>query len=101
MHGAPPSCRAPRAPRRTSPLSPGAPQEDERLLRKLLGKVKVQADTDATAAAHHAAADEAALRAIVAKYKMGDDDIKAIVAWKHAHHVRGRWRVSCCWAEVA
>jgi hypothetical protein len=59
-------------------------QEDERVLRKLLGKIKQQAEQDTSAAAHHAAAEEAALRAIVAKYSVSDLDIKALLEWKHA-----------------
>jgi hypothetical protein len=64
-------------------------QEDERLLRKILGKVKVQAEQDAAAAAHHLAAEEAALRSIVGKYKLSEVDIKALLEWKHAAYVRG------------
>ncbi|KIZ00632.1 hypothetical protein MNEG_7329 [Monoraphidium neglectum] len=59
-------------------------KEDERILRKILGKVKNQAEQDETAKAQHAAADEAALRQILAKYSVADHDIKALLHWKHA-----------------
>ncbi|GBF90802.1 hypothetical protein Rsub_03103 [Raphidocelis subcapitata] len=61
-------------------------KEDERLMRRLLGKVKVQAEQDASSAAHHAAAEEAALRQIVGKYKLAEVDIKALMEWKHANY---------------
>jgi hypothetical protein len=82
-----------RAPHHRQPLLPtpdrlpSKPQADERLLRKLLGKVKSQADQDETEAAHTAAAEEAALRQIVGKYKLADVDVKALLEWKHAHYV--------------
>lgn len=61
-------------------------QEEENALRKILSKVKVQAELDKTAAAHHAAAEEAALRHIVGKYNVSAADVKALLEWKHAHY---------------
>lgn len=51
--------------------------------------MKVQADTDAAAAAQHAAAEEAAVRQILRKYSIADVDIKALLEWKHTHYVGG------------
>lgn len=67
------------------------PQEDERILRKLLGKVKVQAEQDEGARAQHAAAEEAALRQILRKYTIADADIKALMEWKHSNYVSRAW----------
>lgn len=61
-------------------------KEDERLLRKLLGKVKVQAEQDKASAAEYVASEEASVREIVKKYKVSDVDIKALLEWKHTHY---------------
>ncbi|KAI8472517.1 MAG: hypothetical protein J3K34DRAFT_519703 [Monoraphidium minutum] len=61
-------------------------KEDERIMRKLLGKVKVQAEQDDAARAQHAAAEEAALRQILRKYTVADVDLKALLEWKHASY---------------
>lgn len=61
-------------------------KEDEKLLRKLLGKVKAQADqADVHAAVGDKAAELSSLQAIVAKYNVSQDDIDALIAWKNSH----------------
>eukprot|EP00775_Hariotina_reticulata_P011255 gene11255-11404_t len=60
-------------------------KEDERLMSKLLAKVKKQTQvTDISAATQSAVAEEAALRNIVAKYKLSKEDFQALLDWKHA-----------------
>ena len=60
-------------------------KEDERLLSKLLSKMKKQTQvTDISAATESAVAEEAALRNIVAKYKLSKEDFQALLDWKHA-----------------
>lgn len=60
-------------------------KEDERLLSKLLSKVKKQTQvTDVSAATQSAVAEEAALRNIVSKYKISKEDFQALLDWKHA-----------------
>jgi hypothetical protein len=62
-------------------------KEDERLLRKLLSKVKTQSQTsDPSASVSSEAADLATLRAIVGKYNVSEPDMKALLHWKHAHY---------------
>jgi hypothetical protein len=62
-------------------------KEDERLLRKLLTKVKKQTEvTDTSAATHSAVAEEAALRNITSKYQISKEDFQALLDWKHAHY---------------
>lgn len=62
-------------------------KEDERLLGKLLSKMKKQTQvTDVSAATESAVAEEAALRNIVAKYKISKEDFQALLDWKHAHY---------------
>lgn len=62
-------------------------KEDERLLGKLLSKMKKQTQvTDVSAATESAVAEEAALRNIVAKYKISKEDFEALLDWKHAHY---------------
>lgn len=59
-------------------------KEDEKLLRALLNKVKKQADADdAKSAADADAVEVKALNVILGKYKVSDDDLKALIAWKH------------------
>lgn len=62
-------------------------KEDERLLGKLLSKVKKQTQvTDVSAATESAVAEEAALRNIVSRYKISKEDFQALLDWKHAHY---------------
>jgi hypothetical protein len=62
-------------------------KRDEEALKALLKKVKTQTETtDPTASASSAAAEMASLKAIVGKYKVSDADLKALLAWKHAHY---------------
>jgi hypothetical protein len=62
-------------------------KEDERLLTNLLKKVKTHTEeVDSSAAATAKAAEEAALRQIVGKYKVSKEDFDAIIAWKHSHY---------------
>lgn len=58
-------------------------REEEKLLRKLLGKVKSQADAKEGAAGGHSA-ERKALDAIVDKYKVSEEDKKALLAWRHS-----------------
>lgn len=59
-------------------------KEDEKLLRKLLNKVKAQADaTDVHEAKGDKEAELSALHSIIAKYKMSEDDLEALLKWKH------------------
>lgn len=56
-----------------------ASQEDEKLLRRLLGKIR------ASASATPAPTDEQRkLDAIVDKYKMSREDKAALLAWRHS-----------------
>jgi hypothetical protein len=55
-------------------------REDEKSLRKLLNKVKGQADTHAPSTA-----EAEALQKIVGSYKMKPADIAALVNWRHSH----------------
>jgi hypothetical protein len=62
-------------------------KEDERLMSKLLNKMKKQTSvTDVSAATESAVAEEAALRNIVGRYQMSKEDFKALLDWKHAHY---------------
>jgi hypothetical protein len=62
-------------------------KEDERLLSKLLTKMKKQTQvTDVSAATQSAIAEEAALRNIVSKYQISKEDFQALLDWKHAHY---------------
>jgi hypothetical protein len=62
-------------------------KEDERLMQKLLSKIKKQTQvTDLSAATESAVAEEAALRNIVSKYKISKEDFQALLDWKHAHY---------------
>ncbi|KAK9918185.1 hypothetical protein WJX75_002078 [Coccomyxa subellipsoidea] len=59
-------------------------KEDERLLRKLLEKVKAQADkVDTKEAEDHAESELAKLKDILEKYKVAEKDLKALIDWKH------------------
>eukprot|EP00879_Flechtneria_rotunda_P000761 GHRR01000882.1.p1 GENE.GHRR01000882.1~~GHRR01000882.1.p1 ORF type:complete len:111 (+),score=32.80 GHRR01000882.1:112-444(+) len=62
-------------------------KEDERLLSKLLSKVKQQTKvSDVSEASQSAVAEEAALRNIVSKYRISKEDFQALLDWKHAHY---------------
>eukprot|EP01025_Chloroclados_australasicus_P050964 TRINITY_DN5925_c1_g1_i3.p3 TRINITY_DN5925_c1_g1~~TRINITY_DN5925_c1_g1_i3.p3 ORF type:complete len:111 (-),score=16.41 TRINITY_DN5925_c1_g1_i3:291-623(-) len=61
-------------------------KEDEKTLRKLLTKVKQQADTDLQEKAKHEAAEADALKGIVAKYNITHDDFLALLKWKHEQY---------------
>lgn len=59
-------------------------KEDEKLLRKLLNKVKVEADHhDQQEAEIHAKDERAALQKIVGKYNVSEEDLEAILHWRH------------------
>jgi hypothetical protein len=60
-------------------------KEDEKLLRKLLTKIKGHADKDTSAAAPAASVEKQRLMAIVSKYGVSDADIEALLAWRHSH----------------
>ena len=51
-------------------------KEDEKALRKLLSKVKSNADAACSTAGAHSAKEEAALKAIVGKYKLDSKDME-------------------------
>jgi hypothetical protein len=51
-------------------------KEDEKNLRKLLQKVKGQADGKCATAGAHGAKEEAALKAVVGKYKLSEADME-------------------------
>jgi hypothetical protein len=51
-------------------------KEDEKNLRKLLQKVKGQADGKCATAGAHGAKEEAALKAVVGKYKLTEADME-------------------------
>lgn len=61
-------------------------KEDERLLRKLLSKIKAQADAaDVHEAAGVEASERSALSAIVGKYGVSAEDMDKLLDWKHKH----------------
>eukprot|EP00195_Chlamydomonas_chlamydogama_P006470 CAMPEP_0202900214 /NCGR_PEP_ID=MMETSP1392-20130828/10403_1 /ASSEMBLY_ACC=CAM_ASM_000868 /TAXON_ID=225041 /ORGANISM="Chlamydomonas chlamydogama, Strain SAG 11-48b" /LENGTH=84 /DNA_ID=CAMNT_0049586557 /DNA_START=101 /DNA_END=355 /DNA_ORIENTATION=+ len=61
-------------------------KEDQRVLQKLLGKVKVQSDVaDKHAAEGIRAAEVSALKPIIEKYKIGGSDVEKLLSWKHTH----------------
>jgi phosphoribosylformylglycinamidine (FGAM) synthase-like enzyme len=51
-------------------------KQDEMALRKLLTKVKSSADAGCATAGAHSAKEEAALKAIVGKYKLDEKDME-------------------------
>lgn len=62
-------------------------KEDEKALKKLLGKVRSQShNVDPSGSATSQAAELATLKAIVGKYKVSDSDLQALLQWKHAHY---------------
>mmetsp|Transcript_32743 Transcript_32743/g.82131 ORF Transcript_32743/g.82131 Transcript_32743/m.82131 type:complete len:121 (-) Transcript_32743:243-605(-) len=61
-------------------------KEDERLLRKILKKVKTVSDvTDEHAAVGIAAQEMSSLKAIVDKYNVSQEDLNALIEWRHHH----------------
>lgn len=61
-------------------------KEDERLLRKLLSKIKAQADAaDVHEAAGVDASERSALNSIVGKYNVSPADVEKLMEWKHKH----------------
>ncbi|CAL5228330.1 g11439 [Coccomyxa viridis] len=57
---------------------------DEELLRKLLQKVKAQADSaDSTQAQESAKSELQSLKGMLSKYNISDADYEAIMKWKH------------------
>jgi hypothetical protein len=64
-------------------------KEDEKLLRKLLNKVKVEAaHHDQQEAEIHAKDERAALQKIVGKYNVSEEDLEAILHWRHHEPVQ-------------
>nr|BAA78589.1 hypothetical protein [Chlamydomonas sp. HS-5] len=62
-------------------------KEDQRMLGKLLNKVKHQSDaTDKHGAEGQKTAELSALAAIVSKYKISTEDMQKLVAWKHSQY---------------
>mmetsp|Transcript_15082 Transcript_15082/g.40777 ORF Transcript_15082/g.40777 Transcript_15082/m.40777 type:complete len:110 (+) Transcript_15082:86-415(+) len=62
-------------------------KEDQRNFNKLMEKIKKQSDqADTHAAAGVRAAELSALKPIVDKYKISQDDIDKIMAWKHTNY---------------
>ncbi|KAI3425872.1 hypothetical protein D9Q98_007845 [Chlorella vulgaris] len=62
-------------------------KEDERVLRRLLSKVRKSAEQhDVHAAAGSVEAEKSALKSIVSKYNISDDDVAALLEWKHSEH---------------
>ncbi|GAB4823149.1 hypothetical protein N2152v2_010195 [Parachlorella kessleri] len=62
-----------------------AEEEEERNLRKLLAKLKKQAEaSDAPAAAASKEAEVKALQPIIEKYKITNDDVEKILEWRHS-----------------
>lgn len=60
-------------------------KEDEKLLRKLLQKVKTQADqVDKHEADSHEQAERSSLKKILGE-KVTDAQIEALLGWKHQH----------------
>ncbi|EIE19530.1 NaCl-inducible protein [Coccomyxa subellipsoidea C-169] len=59
-------------------------KEDEKLLRKLLEKVKAQADkVDTKEAEDHAQSELSKLKSILGNYNVAEKDLKALMDWKH------------------
>ena len=59
-------------------------KKDEEALRKLLGKMKTQADASA---GDGGAEERRALDAIVKKYAMSDADVDALIQWRHREDI--------------
>lgn len=61
-------------------------KEDERLMRKLLGKMKQTADKhDEHGAVGVAATEGSKLDAIISKYDISAADRAALIEWRHDH----------------
>ena len=72
-----------------------ATKEDQRLLSKLMLKMKAQADiADKHAAVGEMAAERSALRQITEKYKMSKEDAEKLIKWKHTAYLDPLVRVS-------
>ncbi|PNW87359.1 hypothetical protein CHLRE_02g119550v5 [Chlamydomonas reinhardtii] len=62
-------------------------KEDQRLMSKLLQKVKEQSDlADRHAAEGAKAAELSALKQIVGKYDLPKDVLEKLIKWKHVHY---------------
>eukprot|EP00210_Caulerpa_lentillifera_P008729 g8326.t1 len=60
-------------------------KQDEKLLRNLLKKVKIQADaTDKHHAVGESAAELSALKEILGKYNVSAEDLQAVIKWKYS-----------------
>lgn len=62
-------------------------KEDQRLMSKLLSKIKVQSDmSDKHAAEGVLAAEKSALKQVIGKYNISADDVEKLLKWKHTHY---------------
>lgn len=62
-------------------------KEDQRVLGKLMSKVKGQSDVaDAHGAEGVRAAEMSSLKSIVDKYKLSVEDMAKLVTWKHTQY---------------
>ncbi|KAG2452984.1 hypothetical protein HYH02_002321 [Chlamydomonas schloesseri] len=62
-------------------------KEDQRLMAKLLQKVKEQSDlADKHAAEGVKAAELSSLKQIVGKYELPKDVLEKLIKWKHTHY---------------
>lgn len=66
-------------------------KEEEKLLRGVLKKIKMQADKiDKHAAAGQVAEEKSALKEILEKYNVSDRDMEELLKWKHHNWLRDR-----------
>uniref|UniRef100_A0A7S0USD0 Uncharacterized protein n=1 Tax=Polytomella parva TaxID=51329 RepID=A0A7S0USD0_9CHLO len=62
-------------------------KEDQRLLGKILNKVKAQSDVaDKTIAEGIKAAEVNAVKGLVSKYNISEEDVSFLLKWKHTHY---------------
>lgn len=62
-------------------------KEDQRIMAKLLAKVKSQSDSaDKHAAEGIKAAEMSALKQIINKYNLAPEDVEKLLKWKHIHY---------------
>ncbi|KAG2425673.1 hypothetical protein HXX76_013515 [Chlamydomonas incerta] len=62
-------------------------KEDQRLMAKLLQKVKEQSDlSDKHAAAGVKAAEMSALKQVLGKYDLPKEVFEKLIKWKHTHY---------------
>ncbi|GAX76668.1 hypothetical protein CEUSTIGMA_g4114.t1 [Chlamydomonas eustigma] len=62
-------------------------KEDQRVLGKILNKVKEQSDIkDIHAAAGVRAAEISAVQPLITKYKIAAEDVHKLLAWKHTQY---------------